>query len=668
MCGIFGVKFGAQADETAARGWLARMAAALRHRGPDDVGAVVDGPGGLAMGAARLSIIDLAGGAQPVQSEDGQVWAVFNGEIFDYQDHIAVLTRRGHRFRSRCDSEVVVHAYEEYGPDFVHQLNGQFAIALWDRRREHLWLFRDRFGIVPLVYAEDGRGGVVFASEAKAIFASGLVTARLDPGGIDEVFSFWTNVPGHTCFVGVRELKPGHCLRIDRHGASWERSYWSLTAAALAHAVTESPDPAALLPRVADELARAVRRRLVADVPVGVYLSGGVDSSILAYLARREVEEGLRTFSVEFEDPIFDESGQQHEVRRSLGLDHNTAVRIRYRDIGEHFPDVVYHAERVLFRTAPVPLYLLSREVHQNGMKVVLSGEGADEIFWGYPLFKEAKVRRFWRRQPLSFRRPRLLERIFPFMPQYSRRYIHLLIDSYRRTLDFSGLLDTHRVRFASCGHQKKFYSADFLSRLDGYRALDALEVAVKDDLEKANYLQRAQLLEQATLLAGYLLSSQGDRMAMAHSVEARVPYLDHELVTWVFGLPDELKLFGLRDKWVLRKAFAPALPAGIVGRSKHPYQAPDVKGFFYGTGGEADYVAELLSPGRLEATGCFDAKVVTHFLQKLRTTSPDRFSTQDNMALVQILSTQLLSVQYESGERESPAPLDGLPLVFVRA
>jgi asparagine synthase (glutamine-hydrolysing) len=318
---------------------------------------------------------------------------------------------------------------------------------------------------------------------------------------------------------------------------------------------------------------------------------------------------------------------------------------------------VVYHTERVLFRTAPLPLYLLSRHVQAAGVKVVLTGEGADEIFWGYPVFKEAKLRQFWRRNPQSTWRPLLLERIFPFMPQYSHRYIHLLIDSYRRSLPDSGMLDTHWSRIASCRHQKKFYSREFKDRLDGYDALGEFESSLREDLEQVEYLRRAQLVEQATLLAGYLLCSQGDRMTMAHSVEARFPYLDHEFAGFAFSLPDQVKLFGLKDKWILRKSFADKLPPAIVQRPKHPYQAPDVKGFFYADGTEADCVGQALSRSAVEQSGIFEWKVVDQFLHKVRTVSADRFSTQDNMALVQLLSTQLLSAQFERGFQRMREP-----------
>lgn len=653
MCGIFGLKLRAS-DEEKAKSCLAAMAAQLHHRGPDHTGGFIDVPHGFAIGACRLSIIDVEGGGQPIQNEDGRIWAVFNGEIFDYGQHMASLTQKGHRFRSHCDSEVIVHAYEEYGPDFVHQLDGQFAIALWDTSKEQLWLFRDRYGICPLFYAWDRKGNFLFASEAKAIFATGLVAPKIDPRGVDQGFSIWTNTPGNTCFEGVREVKAGHRLGVDRTWGSHERPYWSLVSESASWAEACGGDHEDVFSRVAEGLDRSVRRRLLADVPVGVYVSGGLDSSIITYLARREVGSDLRTFSVEFDDPIFDESQHQEEVKRCLDLRNHTSVRIRDRDIGDHFPDVVYHAERILFRTAPVPLYLLSRHVNANGVKVVLSGEGADEIFWGYPLFKEAKVRRFWRRYPESKARPRLLERIFPFMPQYNRRYIHLLIDSYRRSLEFSGPLDTHQTRITSCAHQKKFYSEDLRGRLEGYSALEDLESSLREDLEKVNYLQGAQLIEQASLLTGYLLSSQGDRMSMAHSVEARFPYLDHDFAAYVFALPDQLKLFGLRDKWVLRKSFAGVLPDAIVHRTKHPYQAPDVKGFFYENGTEAEYISEVLSQSQIRERGFFDSKVVDQFLHKLRTISADRFSTHDNMALVQLLSTQLLSFQYESRFRDA--------------
>lgn len=646
MCGIFGYRF-IPGHEEEHRERLLHMASVLRHRGPDQEGGVIDPKHDLALGACRLAIIDVRGGSQPVSNETGDIWAVVNGEIFDYLEHRKILSQAGHRFRSACDSEVIVHAYEEYGPDFVERIDGQFVIVIWDRREGVLWLYRDRFGICPLHYARTPDGGFIFGSEAKAIFSLKIMEPKVDGRALDQAFSYWTNAPGHTCFEGVREIRPAHRLRLDRNGILHEERYWSLPESAAAQRQSRSLDPDDIEQQIREEVTTAVQSRLVADVPVGVYLSGGIDSSIITLLARETVGPDLQTFSVEFEDPVFDESEFQEIVRHALALKNHCALRITARDIGVHFPTAVYHAERILFRSAPVPLLLLSKEVRNRGIKVILSGEGADEVFWGYPLFKEAMIRRYWRRNPTSKVRPRLLERIFPFMPQYSGRYVQLLIESYRRTLDYSGPLDTHVTRFASCAHQKKYYAPAFRASLHGYDPITHLQEALGNDLEQVNYLQRAQIIEQETLLSGYLLSSQGDRMSMAHSVEARIPYLKHSLVTAAIALPDHNKLLGLKDKRILRKAFGDSLPSSIAGRIKHPYQAPDVKAFFYDNGQEADYVDELLHRKRLEDTGFFDPAVVAQFLKKVRTTPAERFSTQDNMTIVLLLSTQLLALHF---------------------
>src|SRR5688572_9279768 len=352
------------------------MIGTLRHRGPDGNGFHCDGPVGLAH--ARLSIIDLATGDQPIANEDRTVWTVFNGEIFNYVELRATLEKAGHVFRTHSDTETIVHAYEEYGDDFVNHLNGQFAIALWDSRRQRLLLIRDRVGIRPLFVQRDGQR-LLFGSEAKAILAASSQPRRLDLHSLAQVFTFWANIGERSAFEGIRSIPPGSMLVVE-HDRETLRQYWSWNHPARADHSGMSFEEAAQ--QLRGLLEDAVRLQLRADVPVGAYLSGGLDSSVIVSLIRQNRDVPLRTFSVCFDDAEFDESEYQQVMVRHLGTEH-TSVRCSHRDIGGAFARLIEHTETPIVRTGPVPLMILSEHVRQSGFKVVLTGEGADEVFGG---------------------------------------------------------------------------------------------------------------------------------------------------------------------------------------------------------------------------------------------------------------------------------------------
>src|SRR5581483_7905856 len=406
MCGIAGI-LNLSPGPLPARDALTAMIESLRHRGPDGFGFHSDNDIGLAH--ARLSIIDLEGGRQPIHNEDRTVWVVFNGEIFNYVELRADLQRRGHHFYTQSDTEVIVHAYETYGDDFVRELNGQFAIALWDSRRRRLLLARDRAGIRPLFYTLH-RHRLLFASEVKAIFTDPAVARRLDIAALAQIFTYWSALPPATPFEGICALPPGH-LGVVENGKIRIHKYWDWEFSDIAHGTSE----AQLAEELRALLIDAVRLQLRADVPVGAYLSGGLDSSVITTLIKHYTETPLRTFSVTFEDDEFDESGYQNELVARLGT-HHTSIRCTKADIRAAFPRMMWHAETPVVRTAPTPLMMLSGAVRAADYKVVLTGEGADEVFGGYDLFKEAKIRRFWARQPASIRRPLILSRLYPYL------------------------------------------------------------------------------------------------------------------------------------------------------------------------------------------------------------------------------------------------------------
>lgn len=640
MCGIAGL---AHAEPRGVSlDMLSRMAAAIRHRGPDGYGFYADARVGLAH--VRLSIVDLTGGAQPLANEDGQVVVTFNGEIFNYVELMAELKGLGHTFRSHCDTEVLVHGWEEWGTGLLPRLIGQFAFALYDRRTESLVLVRDRFGVRPLYYAERDRS-LYFGSEAKALFASGAVEARPDPLGLDQVFSFWAARPPRTPFAGVSQLEPG-CMATWQGGRLTVRRWYSLDYGAVA------AEPANALEQLDEILHSSVALRMRADVPVGGYLSGGLDSSITCALAARMSPHALRTFSVTFADPAFDESRFQLEVARAVGSMH-AVEHICDGDIAAAFPEVVRHTETPLVRTGPVPMYLLAKLTRERGIKVVLTGEGSDELFLGYDLFKEVVVREFCLRQPGSATRPLLFDRLYPYLGagrsgEFWRKFF--LTAGNRADPLFS-----HMPRFLMTSWIREFYSDSMRDATAGRDPLEELRGTLPAAFGQWAPEHRAAYLEMVTLLSPYLLSSQSDRVGMAWAVEGRFPFLDHRLFEFAARLPPRSKLRGLREKHILRRWSENVVPPAVVQRTKQPYRAPDVAAFF-GKSGTA-WADELLSTAEVSRTGWFRGESVAGLVRRCRGGQATGF--RENQALVAILSTQAWHTQYF----DQPSIPPGLPI-----
>ncbi|MFL5442234.1 MAG: asparagine synthase (glutamine-hydrolyzing), partial [Myxococcales bacterium] len=595
---------------------------------------------------ARLSIIDLATGQQPLSNEDGTLWVVFNGEIFNYLELREELVARGHHFRTRSDTEVIVHAFEEWGEEAFARFNGQFAIALWNSQTNELVLARDPVGVRPLYLAEHA-GRVIFASEVKAIFAAEPALSReLSPRGLAQTFTFWTVVAPQTAFASVRELPPG---TLRRFGAKpRERAFFALD---FEERFAGTAREAAEATRAALERATSLRI-LRADVPVGSYLSGGLDSSLVAALALRATGGRFHTFSLRVEDAEYDETADQREMGARLESEHHEVVVSR-KDVARALPEVVAHTERPILRTAPVPLFLLSKLVHETGIKVVLTGEGADEMFAGYDLFREAKVRRFWGRQPASKARPMLLDRLYPWLSRSP-----LAARAMARRF-FGESLESHAEPGFS--HQPRWRSAHALQRLlanpAGRDEAAALLAALPAEFARWAPLAQDQYLEITTLLSGYLLSAQGDRMLMAHSVEGRFPYLDRDVVALACSLPARFKLRGLSEKQVLKDAARGLVPESILKRPKQPYRAPDALAF---AGGDIpEWVEDAIGESAVRRAGVFDPAAVRKLWTKVRA-SPHaaQFSNADNMALIGVLSTQLLHAQFvERAPDASPVP-----------
>ncbi|GFO64852.1 asparagine synthase (glutamine-hydrolyzing) [Geomonas paludis] len=651
MCGIAGIINITEQPPPSLEQMVA-MISPLRYRGPDQSGVYLDHR--VALGHLRLSIIGIDGGIQPICNETGELWIVYNGEAYNYLELKQELLARGHRFSTQTDTEVLLHLYEEYGPACLDRINGQFAFAIWDSTKGELFLARDRVGVRPLYYTWSG-GQLLFASEIKAILA---VTGRreLDPEAVGQLFVFWSTLPGRTFFAGIEALPPGHYLQVKGQPCR-PRAYWRIPPPQPEeHCKLELPEATE---RFAELLEDAVRLRLRADVPVGAYLSGGLDSSIIATLIARHCKSRLKTFSLGFADAAFDESLAQEEMVRHLGTDHRR-VLVEDQQIRRLLPETVWHCEQATLRSSPVPMFLLSQLVHSEGYKVVLSGEGADEMLGGYHIFKEAKVRDYWGRRPDSARRPRLLERLYPYIfnnPSRGRSFLQEFFAAKPEQLQDPFF--SHAVRWGGGIRNLAFLSPEYRSCLSGYDHREEVARWLPEGFADRDLFSRAQVLEIELFLAGFLLSSQGDRVAMAHSVEMRHPFLDYRVIDFAFRLPAKWKMRGLQEKYLLRRACRHLLPQRIADRPKHPYRAP-VSALFTATA-PADYVDELLSGPSLKSSGYFDPGKVARLYQRVLEAPPGTVGEFANMALMGVLSTEILhrqflvSASYRGVRRVSP-------------
>lgn len=638
MCGISGyIDFTKPLSEADGELILNKMMARIQHRGPDDCGLYLEP--GMGMGNVRLSIIDISGGYQPLSNEDGSLWIVFNGEIFNYIELHKELIKKGHRFKTKSDTEVILHMYEEYGAGALQYLNGQFAFAIWNNQNKECFFARDRVGIRPLFYSEVN-SAMVFGSEIKSLFEFPGIKRNFSANALKEVFTFWTTLTPKTVFEGVYELPPGHYARY-RYGHLEIKKFWSLQYATTSTRFNGNlPDALDLFRYL---LSDSVALRLRSDVPVGAYLSGGLDSSVTTALIQKVAPGNLNTFSIGFYDNVFDETKYQNEVSQYFQTNHKSIV-CSAADIAEWFPEVVWHSEIPLLRTSPAPMMGLSKLVHEHGIKVVVTGEGADEAFAGYDIFKETIIRQFWSRQPQSKIRPLLLKKLYPYMPNISEASPGILrmFFGYRLEATDSPVY-SHLLRWHNTSNIQKHFTDELNNELKGYHPVEQYAEQIRLEVEDISSLAKAQLIETNIFMSGYLLSSQGDRMTMANSVEGRYPFLDYRLLEFAASLPDEYKLKGMNEKFFLKELMKDELPATILNRSKQAYRAPILEAF---TGSKIpDYVSDMLSDQSIKEGGVFNPKSTNNLCNKIKTAKIP--SEIDNMALVGILSTQLLYSQF---------------------
>ncbi|MBI5020589.1 MAG: asparagine synthase (glutamine-hydrolyzing) [Ignavibacteriales bacterium] len=627
---------------------LGQMIGALHHRGPDEFGYYRDAYAGLAH--ARLSIIDLSTGQQPLCNEDETLWLILNGEIFNYVELRNELKRYHHQFRTQSDTEVIVHAYEQWGEDCFSKFNGQWAIALWDSKRKRFILCRDRVGVRPIfVYEKNNQ--VWFASEVKAIFADPSITREINPIGMDQIFTYWGTVAPVSIFSGIEEIRPGTMRIYDVGGNQRDKIYWQPSFPIIdkeerqqinkmkLHEATEILD---------EKLMNATKLRMLrSDVPVGSYLSGGLDSSLVSWMGRQVKEGEFKTFSIRFADAEFDETEYQRIMASTLDSEHQE-ITVTGKDIAEIFPDVIYHTERPVLRTAPAPLYLLSKLVNNFGFKAVLTGEGADEMFAGYDLFREDKIRRFMANNPDSKIRSKLFDKLYPYLARSPQQAKGMAIEFWKRGLDkVNSSSFSHDPRWNTTSNLKKFFSDEIQKKLQAKKYPDIL-ADLPIEFSSWDQLSRAQYLEILTLFSPYIISSQGDRMLMAHSVEGRFPFLDKDVMEFANNLPPEYKLIGLNEKNILKRLAKGKIPDAIINRKKQPYRAPDAVSFLLEDA--PDYVDEMFSEQSLVRTGLFNPKTARSLFEKCKSvikTGKSILSNNDNMGIVGILSSQLLYFKY---------------------
>jgi asparagine synthase (glutamine-hydrolysing) len=606
MCGICGIVVPAGVDRAVDPDSLLQMREALEHRGPDDAGIYLDH--GVGLGHRRLSIVDVGSGHQPMSNEDSTVWISYNGEVYNHRDLRPALEAAGHRYRTACDTETIVHLYEEHGPRAVERLRGMFAFAIWDAPRKRLVLARDRLGVKPLYYAHNQDGTLWFASEIKSLLAADAVRAEVNYEALPDYLANRGVSGDETLFAGVRRLPPGHIL-IWQDGRIEIERYWTLSFER-----DDSPgSEREYVERFVELFDESVRLRLMADVPLGMFLSGGIDSSAIVASMSRFVDEPIKTFSVAFAEREANELSYARLVASAFGTDHHEVV-VSPRQFADTLPQLVYQEDEPIAHPSSIPLFFVSR-LAADHVKVVLTGEGSDELLGGYDKYRKtlynlALGRAYHSAAPAGLRKTiagaigrlngnsllrRKLSRTFLCLePRIDEIYFD----------NFSVFSRTAQTRLFTTA------TRDQINDTDPYRRMREAIVS-SDARSMLNQLLAADI---KTYLHELLMKQ--DQMSMSASIESRVPFLDHQLVEFVAKLPERLKLRGLKTKYVLRRAMESRLPKQILTRRKMGFPVP----FGAWLRGPLSYIVdEYITSERAAERGIFDPNFVKELVQQHR-------------------------------------------------
>ncbi len=653
MCGIAGM-FDLSGQRHAPAGVVETMARAIYHRGPDEDG-YLERPG-LHLANRRLSIVGLADGQQPIANEDRTVWTVFNGEFFDYKEKRAALEKKGHVFRTHTDTELIPHMWEDYGQDLLHHLKGQYAICVWDSRTNEVLLARDRAGICPLFYTvvkHDGTDWLLFASEMKALFASGIVPRKADLQGLNHIFTFMAMPGPTTVFEGIKSIAPGRYLHFQLGATTAERAttqktYWQITYPDWGQE-DYGADEKKIVDGFEEVLHTAVKRRVWADVPVVSYLSGGVDSSLVVAMSNKVMGRPIPTFTISVNAKGLNEKSEALSVAEQLGCK-PVVVDCGHDELRAGYPELIAAAEFPVIDTSCVGLLQLARSVHNNGYKVALTGEGADEWLAGYSWFKIRKLVGWMDRipgVPLGFG----VRNFFQFLNGQPR----FPYSSYRKTLaqlggsngwfDVYGILSTNKLRFFTGAAREAVLSRSPLDDID-----------ISPDLNRWHPFNRQMYFGGRVMLPGHLLASKGDRIAMHSSVETRYAFLDEDVIAYMSKIHPRWKLRGvLNDKYIERKVAERWLPKNVAWRRKKMFRAPMdswaalARGATRGAG--ETWIEQVLSPESVRKAGYFDPEAVDKARQKLARPGGGVSRTSLEMGLTGVLATQLWHHLYLSGD-----------------
>lgn len=670
MCGIAGF-FSARPLEDAADRHIAGMAQTLAHRGPDGDECHLERDKGLALGHTRLAINDLAeSGEQPLTSPDGRYLLTVNGELYDFKKHRARLMADGDRFVSKCDSEIATGLYRKHGLAFVEHLRGEFAFALFDREKEELILVRDRFGIRPLFFhlADDL---LVWGSEAKAVLAHPRVPRKLSrQAAMNQMMH--TMVPGTSAFEGVHCLEPGHLMVVRRRGDRLEvqeQRYWDLDFPA-AEDHERDPDPEEHIHRVREALIEAIVLRLEADVPVGCYLSGGIDSCSILGLATGAQQSPVKAFTISFDDQDYDEAAIANEMADSMQAEQET-IHLKAADLyGENYLATAWHAERTFYNTLGVAKWCMSRRVRECGYKTVITGEGSDELFGGYPAFKRDMFQHGLADQPARLQKE-LLESLERSNELFQGAILTPEQESHPAFDRLCGFTPSWLQPWLATWKQAKpLFHPDVREEMNGYDPVEAIaERLDAERLEGRHPLDKAQYTWSKTMLEGQILNWGGDRVDMANSMESRPAFLDHYVAAAAVRLPPSLRIHGSTEKWVLREAVRGVLPEVLYKREKFAFMAPPAHTDERKKKALGSLVDRFLDRGSVERAGLFDADRIETFLDDYRVDTDPVALNQKDKVLNHLLCLHILHDQYIEGNepRMEPAQAGELALTGVR-
>ncbi|MBF8267068.1 MAG: asparagine synthase (glutamine-hydrolyzing) [Dehalococcoidia bacterium] len=614
MCGICGVfNFAGTSSEVSA-GLIKRMSDEIAHRGPDDEGLYLSADRRVGLGFRRLSIIDLAGGHQPMPNEDETIWIVFNGEIYNHEELRRSLEAKGHVYKTRCDTESIIHLYEEKGVECVKDLRGMFAFAIWDSNRRRLFLARDRIGIKPLYYTIKN-GSLVFGSEIKAVLQYPGVERDVDPVALYHYLTFISTPAPMTLFKGIRKLEPGFLMTVDEGGNVKQEQYWDATIAS--DVPTGQPD-GFYVERLRELLSESIRLRMMSDVPFGVFLSGGLDSSTNVALMARLMEGPVSTFTVGYKGyEEQSELGYARQIAREFNTSHHEII-IDHRDMLDALPKIIHHQDEPSGESVCVPNYYLAKLARDSGVPVIQMGEGSDEIFCGYEHYRNMLyLYNRWRRfdmLPGAIKKGAysLTSPVLDLMGTRWKRYKEYV----RRAAYGEELMWGGAGNFAFYEAEKgSLLTGDFrgsLGRMTSYNVIGSHYRKIEQERPDFDVLQRLTYLDLKVRLADLMLM-RVDKMTMAHSVEARVPYLDHKLVEFAISLPSHLKLRGTQLKYILRQATQGVVPENIIQREKMGFWVP-IKEWFMGECRE--YATATILDSGLKERGFFNTDFIESMMK----------------------------------------------------